>query len=398
MRRVNFFIATVILLFSILSAGQQTQTSKPLTNADVVKMVKAGLDESTVLLAIKQHASQFDTSTDALIDLKTQGVPQSVIHAMLTASTPGGGAASPSSSPEDNRSAGNGKGSNGKWRRVEDKSAFDDSRTVTFLLDGEGSIQGPVRSQVPTLIVRCKERKTSVYVSTGMSASVEYGTDSHRVRLRLDDGRPFIEGWSEATSNDALFAPEAIEFLKQLAEAKRLAFEFTPFNAPPQVVQFEIAGLGGQLAAQDVCAWDKIFAKYQGLSADSSSGKPAPNPGCPIAITQFAPFATTWTGVKLKLTYQNTTQKEIVGITFGGEFYDDSFQKKQSRDDLTTSDHLKPDGTATPSWPMLAVARRIGYSNGRRGEVFLLKAAFADGSAWEDNGSRSCRAQSWQDK
>ena len=50
------------------------QEKKLLTNADVVQLIKAGLDESTVLLAIQQGQANFDTSPTALIDLKPQGV------------------------------------------------------------------------------------------------------------------------------------------------------------------------------------------------------------------------------------------------------------------------------------------------------------------------------------
>jgi len=54
-----------------------------MANADVVEMVKAGLPENTIVLAIQQSESNFDTSTKALIDLKKQGVSQKVLEAML---------------------------------------------------------------------------------------------------------------------------------------------------------------------------------------------------------------------------------------------------------------------------------------------------------------------------
>jgi len=53
----------------------QKGEKKPLTNADVISMVKAGLAESTVVLAIQHSATNFDTSPEALISLKSQGVP-----------------------------------------------------------------------------------------------------------------------------------------------------------------------------------------------------------------------------------------------------------------------------------------------------------------------------------
>src|SRR5579884_1982161 len=56
-----------------------------LTNADVVRMIKAGLAESTILLAIEQNPSKFDTAPAALIDLKEQGVPPAIVEAMKPA-------------------------------------------------------------------------------------------------------------------------------------------------------------------------------------------------------------------------------------------------------------------------------------------------------------------------
>lgn len=60
---------------------------KPLTNADVVKLVQAGLAEDTIVLAIHNSQTSFDTSPEALIDLKAKGVPAAVINAMLGAAS-----------------------------------------------------------------------------------------------------------------------------------------------------------------------------------------------------------------------------------------------------------------------------------------------------------------------
>lgn len=54
-----------------------------LTNADVVKLVKAGLSPATIEAKIETSATAFDTSTDALIALTKEGVPESVIRAMI---------------------------------------------------------------------------------------------------------------------------------------------------------------------------------------------------------------------------------------------------------------------------------------------------------------------------
>ena len=56
---------------------------KLVTNTDVVTMIKAGLPESTIIMAIKQGPAGFDTSTTALIELKKQGATSGMLEAMM---------------------------------------------------------------------------------------------------------------------------------------------------------------------------------------------------------------------------------------------------------------------------------------------------------------------------
>lgn len=71
------------LLVSVSASLCFAQAAKPLTNSDVVSMLKAGLPESTVLMSIRAGPTAFDTSPQALIALKKSGVPPSVIEAMI---------------------------------------------------------------------------------------------------------------------------------------------------------------------------------------------------------------------------------------------------------------------------------------------------------------------------
>ncbi|MGH9551403.1 MAG: hypothetical protein ACRD3W_18605, partial [Terriglobales bacterium] len=68
-------------------AAQPRPASKSpaLTNADVVKMVKGGLQESTILSVIGATDCDFDVSVDALLALKSAGISDRVMDAMLAA-------------------------------------------------------------------------------------------------------------------------------------------------------------------------------------------------------------------------------------------------------------------------------------------------------------------------
>src|SRR5260370_27920015 len=61
----------------------QTQAAAPLTNHDVLEMLKAGLSPEIVIAKIKSSATKFDTSPAGLQELKAANVPDSVMLAML---------------------------------------------------------------------------------------------------------------------------------------------------------------------------------------------------------------------------------------------------------------------------------------------------------------------------
>ena len=84
------------------SAGGDTV----LQNQDIIKLIKAGLDDTLIIAEFGSSKCQFDTSTDALIQLKESGISAAVLKAMLggqnssSGSTPQSSTPPPSSSPE----------------------------------------------------------------------------------------------------------------------------------------------------------------------------------------------------------------------------------------------------------------------------------------------------------
>jgi len=82
MKKQVLFACLICLLAVAVGAAQGT---KPLTNDDVVQMVKAGFDEGTTIAAIDAADPAFDTSVPGLMALKTAGVSEKVIAAMLGA-------------------------------------------------------------------------------------------------------------------------------------------------------------------------------------------------------------------------------------------------------------------------------------------------------------------------
>lgn len=83
----SFFPTTLItlLLLAGTAFGVQTQTKDegPMTNAEVVKLVKAGFKEKTIVLIIASRIPNFDLRSDQMIKLKRAGVNENIIVAML---------------------------------------------------------------------------------------------------------------------------------------------------------------------------------------------------------------------------------------------------------------------------------------------------------------------------
>jgi len=77
MRKV--FITILLLAFCPVLFAQQA-----LNNDTIIKMVKAGLSDDIIIASVNAQPGSFDTSTDGLIALKTGGVSDKVVAAIIT--------------------------------------------------------------------------------------------------------------------------------------------------------------------------------------------------------------------------------------------------------------------------------------------------------------------------
>ena len=79
--RLTFLVA--VCCATALHSPAQRSSQLPLTNAAVVKLVRAGFKEKTVIAIIRNRPSSFTLDADRLIDLKRNGVSENIILAML---------------------------------------------------------------------------------------------------------------------------------------------------------------------------------------------------------------------------------------------------------------------------------------------------------------------------
>ena len=77
-------IALLCCLFCSTRANGQQGADVPLTNASIVKLVRAGFKEKTVIAIIHSRTNHFNLDTEQLIQLKRSGVSENIILAMLS--------------------------------------------------------------------------------------------------------------------------------------------------------------------------------------------------------------------------------------------------------------------------------------------------------------------------
>lgn len=108
-----FSLRTLALSYAstwiLLNAAAFGQTSKPLTNDDVLAMVKKKLPESVIVSVIKSSSGKYETSPNELIRLNSAGLTESELNAMMAvARNDGDGPAAAAPTPESAPS--------GKWQ------------------------------------------------------------------------------------------------------------------------------------------------------------------------------------------------------------------------------------------------------------------------------------------
>lgn len=80
---IRIVLIAVACYAGVVGAQAQSSPDTPLTNAAVVKLVRAGFKEKTVIAIINNRPNRFVLDPDKLIELKRNGVSENIILAML---------------------------------------------------------------------------------------------------------------------------------------------------------------------------------------------------------------------------------------------------------------------------------------------------------------------------
>ncbi|MCK5539223.1 MAG: hypothetical protein KAI79_20540 [Bacteroidales bacterium] len=131
------------------------------------------------------------------------------------------------------------------WLVMNDKSPIDDSPSVTMMKSEENG-----GSQ--SLILRCKENKTEVYIST----SDYMGSDNNNMLVRFDDKKVEKQSISMSTNGQALFFRSTIKNIKKMIESKKMIIRYYPYNGGNKTATFNLGNLKEKISPlRDACHW-----------------------------------------------------------------------------------------------------------------------------------------------
>lgn len=82
LRCIRYLLVLCVVPLELAIAQEPQRT---VTNSDILNMAKSGVGEQTIILMINKATHNFDTSPNAVIELKHAGVSEAVLNAMLSA-------------------------------------------------------------------------------------------------------------------------------------------------------------------------------------------------------------------------------------------------------------------------------------------------------------------------
>lgn len=80
---LKYLLAFVVALSVMCVCPAVAKNAKPMTNQDVINLVHAKVAQDSILMAIARSKPGFDTSAASLIELNKQGVPDTIVQAMI---------------------------------------------------------------------------------------------------------------------------------------------------------------------------------------------------------------------------------------------------------------------------------------------------------------------------
>ena len=196
------------------SNKSQQPTDGPLTNAAVVKLVRAGFKEKTVIAIIRSRPNNFELDPDRLIDLKKNGVSENIIMTMLALREAVVEEDEWGDDPlfQRGKSVGNGSDSGNNSTGIFGSSGGSKGETQERGRNGSSSGETTTTGSATVRIVRppseaggvaTKLEKTPTLNNESIISLVEAGFSEGTIIRRIEDSPCGIRSFSEKTSRVA---------------------------------------------------------------------------------------------------------------------------------------------------------------------------------------------------
>jgi type VI secretion system protein VasI len=142
---------------------------------------------------------------------------------------------------------------NGNWSVRIEKSPIDDSENVILSVSSDNTIKSGYNIVNPTLIVRCSENVTNVYIAWDLYL----GINSTDMTTRFDDEKATTRTWSISTDHKAVFVSTGdVAFAKKMMNHDKLLAQIIPYGESPVMATFSIHGLSEKIKPlRKACKW-----------------------------------------------------------------------------------------------------------------------------------------------
>lgn len=236
---LQLIVMLVLFMFTAQFTVASAEDAKPLTNADVIKMLDSGLPESVILSKVQASAANYDTSTDAIIELSKKGVSEKVLNAILnpqsgssegTKSEPAKDADAPAAMTGDKPSAlsyGTAAGlvKKGVTTQMDILNLFGGADVMTTDRDGTE--------------VWMYDKKTSTVASSGASSSSNQET-SEASQMAKYLGIPFIAGMGSANQHGKAESTGTYQNSGEVKSSSKTITFIIKFNEDKTVKDFAV--------------------------------------------------------------------------------------------------------------------------------------------------------------
>ena len=138
----------------------------------------------------------------------------------------------------------------GRWQKIVEIHPQDRTKVVQMMIAAESRL--PAQKDTAALVLSCQSGETDAYIIWRQYLG-SYDLD---ITWKAGTSPEVTETWSLSTDNEAVFAPEAIKFIKQLMIYDVLMVKTTPFNSEPLTLVFDTTGLDQEIDdLRKACKW-----------------------------------------------------------------------------------------------------------------------------------------------